>query len=85
MSETQKIKQNVEYVVPPADVLRNFAHQTCQSLGGEYANPEIEKDFADFLILISRILAKNLTRDPSLLAELLPESRGYKPDESDQE
>ena len=85
LSETPKTKRNIEYVAPPADVLEDFAHQACQGLGGEYADPEVERGFADFLILISRILAKNLTRDPSLLAELIPESRGYKPDELDQE
>ena len=66
-------------------MLEGFAHQACQDLGGGYADPEVERGFADFLVLISRILAKNLTRDPSLLAELIPESRDYKPDKSDQE
>jgi hypothetical protein len=84
MSETPKIKQNVEYVSLPANVLEDFAHQACQGLGGEYADPEVERGFADFLLLISRILANNLNRDPSLLAELIPESRGGKPNESDQ-
>jgi hypothetical protein len=78
MSETTKMKKNIEYVAPPADVLEDFAHQACQGVGGEYADPEVERGFADFLVLISRILAKNLTRDPSLLAELMPESSGCK-------
>ena len=79
MSETPEMKQNIEYVAPPADVLENFAHQVCQSLGGEYADPEIENGFADFLVLVSRILANNLNRDPGLLAELIPESSDCKP------
>jgi hypothetical protein len=81
MSETPKTKQNVEYVAPPADVLKNFAHQVCQGLGGEYADPEVERGFADFLILISRILANNLNRDPEFMAKLTSESRGRKPNE----
>jgi hypothetical protein len=70
MSEAPKIKQNVECVVPPADVLENFAHRACQGLGGEFADLEVERGFANFLILISHILANNLNRDPGLLAEL---------------
>ena len=78
MSETSKTKRNVEYVAPPAELLEDFAHQACQGLGGEYADPEIERGFADFLILISRILANNLNRDPGLRAELMLESSGCK-------
>jgi hypothetical protein len=37
MSETPKMRQNVEYVALPADVLKIFAHQACQGLGGEFA------------------------------------------------
>jgi len=81
MSETSKIKQNIEYVAPPADMLKDFAHQVCQRLGGEFVDPEVERGFANFLILISRILAKNLNRDPSLLAELMPDSKDRKPNE----
>ena len=81
MSETPKTKRNVEYVAPPADVLEDFAHQACQGLGGEYADPEVERGFADFLVKISRIFAKNLTRDPSLLTELTSESNERKPNE----
>jgi hypothetical protein len=79
MSDTPKMKQNVEYVAPPANVVENFAHQACQSLGGEFADPEVERGFANFLIVVSRILANNLNRDPSLLAELMPESSDRKP------
>ena len=78
MSETPKMRQNVEYIVPPADVLKIFAHQACQGLGGEFADSEVERGFANFLILLSRILANNLKRDPSLRAELTPESRDCK-------
>lgn len=78
MSETPKMKQTIEYVAPPADVLEDFAHQVCQRLGGEFADPEVERGFADFMILISRILAKNLNRDPGLLAELTPETKDCK-------
>lgn len=81
MSETPRKRQSVKYVAPPADVLENFAHQVGQGLGGEYADPEVERGFADFLILISRILANNLNRDPSLLAELTSKSRDCKPNE----
>ena len=81
MSETPKTKRNVEYVALPADVLEDFAHQSCQGLGGEYADPEVERGFADFLVLISRILANNLNRDPSLLVELIPESSDCKTNE----
>ncbi|MBN1452946.1 MAG: hypothetical protein JW963_18150 [Anaerolineales bacterium] len=81
MGETPKTKRKVEYVAPPADVLEDFAHQACQGLGGEYADPEVERGFADFLAKISRILAKNLTRDPSLLMELTSESNERKPNE----
>ena len=81
MSETPKMKKKVEYVAPPADVLRNFAHQVCQSLGGEFADREIERGFADFLIVMSRILANNLNRDPEFMAKLTSESRDRKPNE----
>lgn len=81
MSETPKIKKKVEYVAPPTNVLRNFAHQVCQSLGDEFANREIERGFADFLILMSRILANNLNRDPEFMAKLMSESRSRKPNE----
>jgi hypothetical protein len=81
MSETSKIKQNIEYVAPPTDMLKVFAQQVCQHLGSEFVDPEVERDFANFLILISRILAKNLNRDPSLLAELMPDSKDCKPNE----
>ena len=73
MSETPKMKQNVEYVAPPADVLENFALQVCRGLGGKYTDREIERGFADFMILVSRILANNLNRHPRLQAELTPE------------
>ena len=79
MSETPKMKQNVEYVAPPADVLEIFAHQACQGLGGEFADSEVERGFANFLILISRILANTLNCDPSLRAELMPKSSDCKP------
>ena len=79
VSETPKKKQNIEYIAPAANVLESFAHQVCQSLGGEYAGREVERDFADFMILVSRILANNLNRDPGLLAELIPESSDCKP------
>jgi hypothetical protein len=78
MNDTPKIKRNVEYVAPPADVLEDFAHQMCQRLGDEFADPEIERGFANFLIVVSRILAKNLNRDPGLLAELMPEPKDCK-------
>jgi hypothetical protein len=58
MSDTPKMKQNVEHVAPPADVLEDFAHQICQRLGDEFAEPEIERGFANFLILISLYLPK---------------------------
>ena len=80
MSETPKMKKNVEYVAPPADVLRNFAHQACQGLGGEFADREIERGFADFLIVMSRILANNLNRDPEFMAKWTS-ARDRKPDE----
>lgn len=80
-SEITKMKKKVEYVAPPANVLRNFAHQVCQSLGDESADPEIERGFADFLILISRVLANTLNRDPGFLAELTSESGDRKPNE----
>jgi hypothetical protein len=79
MSETPKMKQNVEYVAPPAHVLKNFAHQVCQSLGDGFADPEIERGFADFLILISRVLANTLNRDPGLLAEMMSEASDRQP------
>ncbi len=75
------MKMNVEYVAPPADVLRDFAHQACQGLGGEYADPEVERGFADFLILMSRILVKNLNRDPEFMAKLMSESSDRKSNE----
>jgi hypothetical protein len=78
MSETPKMKQNVEYVAPPVYVLENLAHQVCQGLGGKYADRELERGFADFLILVSRILAKNLSRDARIQAELMSESGGCK-------
>ena len=81
MSETSKIKQNIEYVAPPADMLKDFAHQVCQRLGGEFADREIESGFADFLIVMSRILANNLNRDPEFMAKLMSESMGRKPNE----
>lgn len=81
ISETTKMKKNVEYVAPPAEVLKNYAHQVCQSLGDGFADPEIERGFADFLILISRVLANTLNRDPGLLAEMTSESNDRKPDE----
>jgi hypothetical protein len=81
ISETPKMKQNVEYVAPPADVLEIFAHQACQGLGGEFANSEVERGFASFLILISRVLANTLNRDPGLLAEMTSESSDRKPNE----
>ena len=81
MSEATKMKKNVEYVAPPADVLRDFAHQVCQSLGDECTDREIERGFADFLILMSRILANNLNRDPEFMAKLRSESRDRKPNE----
>jgi hypothetical protein len=80
MSGTTKMK-NVEYVAPPAHVLKTFAHQVCQSLGDEFADPEIERGFADFLILISRVLANTLNRDPGFLAEMTSESSDHKPNE----
>jgi hypothetical protein len=81
MSETTKMKKIVEYLAPPADVLRNFAHQACQGLGGEYADPEVERGFTDFLIVMSRILANNLNHDPEFLAKLTSESSDRKPNE----
>jgi hypothetical protein len=81
MSETTKMKKNIEYVAPPAHVLKNYAHQVCQSLGDGFADPEIERGFADFLILISRVLANTLNRDPGLLAEMTSESNDRKPNE----
>ena len=79
MSDTPKIKRNVEYVAPPADVLEDFAHQVCQRLGDEFADPEIERGFADFLIVMSRILANNLNRDPEFMAKWTSESSDHKP------
>jgi hypothetical protein len=62
-------------------VLKNFAHQVCQSLGDGFADPEIERGFADLLILISRALANTLNRDPGLLVEMMSEASDRKPDE----
>jgi hypothetical protein len=81
MSETTKTKKNIEYVAPRVDVVKNFAHQVCQGLGDEFADPEIERGFADFLIVMSRILANNLNRDPEFLAKLTSESSDRKPSE----
>ena len=81
MSETTNMKKKVEYVAPPAHVLKTFAHQVCQRLGDEFADPEIESGFADFLILISRVLAHTLNRDPGFLAELRAETSDRKPNE----
>ena len=81
ISERTKMKKKVEYVAPPAKVLKNFAHQVCQSLGDGFADPEIERGFADFLILISRVLANTLNRDPGLLAEMTSESSDRQPND----
>jgi len=81
MSKTTKMKKKVEYVAPPAHVLKHYAHQVCQSLGNGFADPEIERGFADFLILISRVLANTLNRDPGFLAKLTSESSDRKPHE----
>jgi hypothetical protein len=80
LGETSKMKQNVEYAAPPAYVLESFALQVCRGLGGKYADREIERGFADFMVLVSRILANNLNRDPRLQAEPTPESSDRKLD-----
>jgi hypothetical protein len=49
-------------------------------LGDEFADPEIERGFAAFLIVMSRILANNLNRDPEFMAKLTF-ARNRKPNE----
>ncbi len=52
----------VTYAPPESDVLEHFAHDVCHELGGDYANPEVERGLANFMKTIARICANNLNR-----------------------
>ncbi len=45
--------------------IEHFAHAVCSELGGDDAQPEIERGFANFTKVIARILANDLNRQQS--------------------
>lgn len=55
----------VEYYPPPNPVLRDLAINTCnafaEKFGGCYRDPEVVDGLADFLTVVARIKAKQLT------------------------
>lgn len=55
-------RRHVVYEPPAADVLEHFARAVGQELGGEYAEPHIERGLADFMKTVARIHANNLNR-----------------------
>lgn len=52
--------RKVEVVPPPPAVIERFAHQAYWELG--VSAPEREREFAGFLKVVARALAKALTR-----------------------
>ncbi|WP_162909891.1 hypothetical protein [Aggregatilinea lenta] len=55
----------ITYQPPSLDVIEHFAHAVCSELGGDDAQPEIERGLASFTKIIARILADDLNRQQS--------------------
>ncbi len=55
-------KSNVVYCPPSPDVLEHFVHEVCRGLGGDYADRDTERGFADFMKVVARTTANNLNR-----------------------
>ena len=55
-------QQTPKYYPPDHQVLDHFARSVGNDLGGDYAEPEIVRGLADFMQVISEVLANNLNR-----------------------
>ncbi len=60
---------NVEYVPPSSEVIEHFAHRVYWEL--ELDNRDNEREFAGFLKVVSRAVAKELSRKSS--SDLTPD------------
>ncbi|HML22174.1 MAG TPA: hypothetical protein PKD09_11025 [Aggregatilinea sp.] len=59
------MNKNITYQPPSPDVIEHFAHAVCSELGGDDAQPEVERGLASLTKVIARILANDLNRQQS--------------------
>jgi hypothetical protein len=63
MSSTKKVPDKAVYYVPTSpDVLEHFARNVCEELGGDFANRETVRGFANFMKVIARATANHLNQ-----------------------